>query len=527
VTTATPSDARASSERQAFLFEHMLDGVAYSRVIEDEDGQLDWVYLDVNPAFQRLTGLRDVVGRRVTQVIPELRESNPELFEAYARIALTGEPEEIDTFVEPLGIWLHIHANRPEPGHLLAVYEDISARKESEQALTRATNRLEVANAKLDRTARGLRLLTLSDQALVRAGDESVLLQDVCNLIVETGGYALAWVGLSEPDAEKSVRVAAQTGDDGHLGWLGEVSWDVGAVGKSPMGTCIREGRAVDIRNLKTWKTRAAWKREALARGYRASLDLPIHVDGVVVGGLELWATQINAFGDAERALFEELADNLGFGISSMRAHRTKADTSQSLGLASMRLEQMVMDITEAIGRVVEVRDPYTQGHQERVAGLAKMIAGEMGLSGDDVIAVEVTGLVHDVGKMRVPVEILAKPGPLDDDQYSIVKQHSRAGYEILKDVSFPWPVADIVLQHHERMDGSGYPYGLSGEQIGPLARILAVADVVEALSSHRPHRAALGLDVAIETIRAANGQFDPAVVDACVRLYEQGRIDL
>jgi putative nucleotidyltransferase with HDIG domain len=354
-----------------------------------------------------------------------------------------------------------------------------------------------------------------------------VLLQEVCDLIVETGGYAMTWVGLAADDAERSVRVAAQTGDDGYLGWLGEVSWEAGAAGKSPIGICIREGRVVDIRNLKTWKTRAVWKREALARGYRASLDLPIHVDGVVVGGLELWATQINAFGDAERALFEELADNLGFGISSMRAHRTKADTSQSLGLASIRLEQMVMDITEAIGRVVEVRDPYTQGHQERVAGLAKMIAGEMGLSGDDVIAVEVTGLVHDVGKLRVPVEILAKPGPLDDDQYSIVKQHSRAGYEILKDISFPWPVADIVLQHHERMDGSGYPGGLSGEQIGPLARILAVADVVEALSSHRPHRAAIGLDAAIETVSATSGQFDPAVVDACVRLYEQGRIDL
>jgi len=521
-----PVDAGAASGRLAFLFEHMLDGVAYFEVIVDDEGLTDWIYREVNPAFYRLTGLRDVIGKRASVIIPELRASNPELFEAYARIARTREPEEVDLFVPPLDAWLHVHINSPAPDHLLAIYEDISQRKHSEQALTRTTRRLESTNAKLDRTARGLRLLTLSDKALVRATDEESLLQEVCDLIVATG-YPLAWVGLAARDDEKSVMVVAQAGDDGFLASLGDVSWDVGATGKSPMGACIREERTVDIRNLKTWKTRAPWKREALARGYRASLDLPIRVDGVVVGALEMWAREINSFDDDERGLFEELADNLGFGISSQRAHRSTKSTSHSLGLASMRLEQMVMDVTEAIGRVVEVRDPYTQGHQERVAGLAKMIAGEMGLSGDDVVAIEVTGLVHDVGKMKVPIEILTKPDSLDETQYAIVKQHSQAGYEILKDIAFPWPVADIVLQHHERMDGTGYPKGLKGDQIGLLARILGVADVVEALSSHRPQRPAIGLDAAIDEIKRGNGAFDPAVVQACVRLYEQGRIEL
>ncbi|MDR3687343.1 MAG: HD domain-containing protein [Coriobacteriia bacterium] len=526
MTQHAAADTRATSERLAFLFEHMLDGVAYFEMVTDDQGLVDWVYLDVNPAFYRLTGLRDVIGKRASVIIPGLRESNPELFEMYARIARTGAPEEIDLLVGPLDTWLHIHANRPTPDHVLAIYEDISERKESEQTLSRTTRRLKSANAKLDRAARGLRLLSLTDKVLVRAADEDSLLQDVCELIVATG-YPMAWVGLAASDAKKSVRVAAKAGDHGFIESLGDVSWDVGQISKTPIVTCIREERTVDIRNLKTWKTRAEWKRAALARGFHASLDLPICVDGVVVGALEMWGREVNTFGDDERQLFEELADSIGFGISSQRAHRTTKRASQSLGLASMRLEQMVMDVTEAIGRVVEVRDPYTQGHQERVARLAKMIAGEMGLSGDDMVAIEVTGLVHDVGKMKVPVEILAKPDRLDETQYAIVKQHSQAGYEILKDIAFPWPVADIVLQHHERMDGTGYPNGLVGDQIGILARILGVADVVEALSSHRPHRPAIGLDAAIEEIKRGNGAFDPAVVEACVRLYEQGRIEL
>jgi PAS domain S-box-containing protein/putative nucleotidyltransferase with HDIG domain len=189
------------------------------------------------------------------------------------------------------------------------------------------------------------------------------------------------------------------------------------------------------------------------------------------------------------------------------------------------RLEQMVYDVAEAMGRIVEARDPYTQGHEVRVAELAKRIAAEMRLSDDEIDGVEMAAVVHDIGKLSVPVEILNRPGKLSEVEFQIIKQHPTTGYEILKGIAFPWNVAQSVLQHHERADGSGYPLGLAGEEICRSARILAVADVIEAMASRRPYRQALGVDAAVEEIDAHREKYDPDVVDACMRLYESGSI--
>jgi PAS domain S-box-containing protein/putative nucleotidyltransferase with HDIG domain len=191
------------------------------------------------------------------------------------------------------------------------------------------------------------------------------------------------------------------------------------------------------------------------------------------------------------------------------------------------RLEGILKSITTTMGRVVEVRDPYTQGHQIAVARIARLIAEEMGLPEDDVEGIEIAALVHDIGKLSVPAEILTKPRKLSDIEFALIKEHAQTGYEILKDIDFDWPVAEVVWQHHERMDGSGYPQGLKGEDISMPARILAVADVIEAMVSHRPYRAALGLEAAIEEITNNPDKFDPQVTAACVRLQEEGRLGL
>jgi PAS domain S-box-containing protein len=200
-------------------------------------------------------------------------------------------------------------------------------------------------------------------------------------------------------------------------------------------------------------------------------------------------------------------------------------DSAMKLAVSNARLETMVKDITQVMGRVVETRDPYTQGHEVRVAQLAMLLAGEMGLSEDAIAGVEMASMVHDIGKLAVPAEILSKPGALTEQEYALVQCHSAAGYEILKGIDFPWPVAISVLQHHERMDGSGYPKALRGQEICLTARILAVADVVEAMSSHRPYRAALGLEAAVAEIFEHPEKYDPSVTTACRRLYESGRI--
>ena len=171
-----------------------------------------------------------------------------------------------------------------------------------------------------------------------------------------------------------------------------------------------------------------------------------------------------------------------------------------------------------------ETRDPYTAGHQERVALLAVAIAGEMGLPEDRIQGVGVAAVLHDLGKIDIPAEILSKPTLLKEKEYSLIQDHSFAGYEILKNVDFPWPVAQAVLQHHERLDGSGYPYGISGDEILLEARILAVSDVVEAMSSHRPYRPSLGLEEGLKEIALYRGTgFDERVVDACLALFARG----
>ncbi|HZW26705.1 MAG TPA: HD-GYP domain-containing protein, partial [Gallionella sp.] len=177
----------------------------------------------------------------------------------------------------------------------------------------------------------------------------------------------------------------------------------------------------------------------------------------------------------------------------------------------------------DAIGLTVEYRDPYTAGHQRRVAELAQAIAREMGMPEDALEGIRLGALVHDIGKVRLPTEILNRPGHLNELEFELVKTHSGIGSDIVKEVSFPWPVAQMIEQHHERIDGSGYPQGLKGSDMLPEARIIAVADVVEAMVSHRPYRAALGVDKALEELREGRGSlYDPDVVDVCLELFER-----
>ena len=171
---------------------------------------------------------------------------------------------------------------------------------------------------------------------------------------------------------------------------------------------------------------------------------------------------------------------------------RQRAEEALKESLA--RVTEVQDSTIQALVTVTEARDPYTAGHQRRVTQLACAVARELGLSADRVAGLRVMGLLHDIGKISIPAEILSKPGKLSDTEFGLIKSHAQAGYEIVKEIQFPWPVAEVILQHHERMDGSGYPQGMTGPDIILEARILAVADVVEAMSSHRPYRPLWGL---------------------------------
>ena len=208
-------------------------------------------------------------------------------------------------------------------------------------------------------------------------------------------------------------------------------------------------------------------------------------------------------------------------GAISDITERKKAE--EELKESLDKLHKAMGGIIQAMALTVESKDPYTAGHQQRVSSLARTIAQEMGLSKDQVEAIRMAGIVHDVGKISVPAEILSKPTKLSDLEFSLIKGHSQTSYDILKDIDFPWPIAEIALQHHERLNGSGYPAGLKGEEILIEAQVLMVADVVEAIASHRPYRPALGIEVALDEISKNKGKlYNPAAVYACIRLFKE-----
>ncbi len=187
------------------------------------------------------------------------------------------------------------------------------------------------------------------------------------------------------------------------------------------------------------------------------------------------------------------------------------------------RLKKTMDAAIETMSKMIEAKDPYTAGHQQRVSQLAIAIAKELNLSPDKIEGIRISSLIHDIGKIGLPTEILSKPTRLTDIEFSLIKGHSQIGYDVLKSINFSYPVARIVLQHHERLNGSGYPNHLKGDKILLEARIIGVADVVEAMSSHRPYRPALGIDKALEEISQNRGiLFDPEVVDVCLRLFKE-----
>jgi len=199
-----------------------------------------------------------------------------------------------------------------------------------------------------------------------------------------------------------------------------------------------------------------------------------------------------------------------------------RKELEQKVEERTAELQKTLSGTIYALTMTVEMRDPYTSGHQQRVSDLASAIAKEMGFPADKIVGIHIAGMLHDIGKIAIPAEILSKPGRLSKTEFDLIKEHSQVGYDILKSIKFPWPVAQIVLQHHERINGFGYPNGLLGREMLIEAKIMGVADVVEAMASHRPYRPALGIDKALEEISINKGKiYDAEAVNACLKVFK------
>jgi putative nucleotidyltransferase with HDIG domain len=495
---------------------------------------------------------------------------------------------------------------------------DITERRRTEDALARKH--------------RALTVLGECNTALVYSRTELGLVEQICRVIADSGGYPLAWVGYREGQSPNRMRPVAAAGTGVDYLRVREAEGEGAAWADNAAETAMRTGEPVVSRDLSREEDHARWRAAALAHGFGSCTVLPLNVADETIGNLTIFAPEPDAFEPEELALLMEMSYDLAFGIGALRERQAREAATRALkaseqrlstiieknadailvadrtgvvrfanpaaaallgrDLSSLpgqpfplpagarpeeieilrpddarisvelhtvdtswggepahlltlrdlterrrleaerlagaeRLQEVLVQTIEAVALTVEKRDPYTAGHQRRVADLAAGIARELGFDEDRIMGIHMGGMIHDIGKIYVPAEILSRPGRLTPIEYELVKSHAQIGRDIVSGVDFPWPVADMVGQHHERLDGSGYPLGLKGDAIALEARMLAVADVVEAISSHRPYRPARGLATALDEIASNRGRlYDPDAVDACLRLFEHKGFD-
>jgi PAS domain S-box-containing protein/putative nucleotidyltransferase with HDIG domain len=405
-------------------------------------------------------------------------------------------------WVQGSGAVVTYDSNTKEPLRLCGTHQDISTRKAAE-AQTKYIKRV---------------LKTLIDitKSVNSAASEAAILQQTCSTLIETGGYRLAWIGYAEQDDQKTVRPMAQSGlDDGYVKST-RITWADTARGQGPVGTAIRQQTPIVTSDIGSDPAFKPWRQTALKHGYHSCVALPLIIDKEVLGSINIYASESYAFDEDALVFLKDLASTVAFGIKNQRL---LIENASHLSV----LESSLIQTINAIALALEKRDPYTAGHMSRVAQLSVAIAKKLTLSPHQVDGLRLSATIHDLGKIYVPAEILNRPGKLTVPEFEIIKSHSQVGYDIVKGINFPWEIAQIILQHHERLDGSGYPNGLKGGEILLEAQILSVADTVEAMSSHRPYRPALSIRAALKEISKNKGnRYNPAAVDACMALFNE-----
>lgn len=383
-----------------------------------------------------------------------------------------------------------------EPLRILGTFEDISAEF--------------IASTNAEHSARALATLRRGNKILPHVNDTHTLVREICAAAVDAGRYHLAWYGEIEASDSALMRLVDAAGPArGFVEHLIDTWSDYTAV-LGPIGRAAAGNETIVVADTREDEGFAPLRTSADRFGQRSVIALPIRAGTAVRGVLAVYAEEPNCFDELAGELLEELALELGLGLDRIEV------TSKT----TKALETTI----RVLASTVELRDPYTAGHQAGVAELALQIAIEMHLEEGMLQGIHLAGLVHDIGKVSVPAEILTHPGRLRPAEYSLIKEHSELGETLLSTIDFPWPIAKMVGQHHERWDGSGYPRGLVGTEILQGARVLGVADVVEAMSHFRPYREALGIEAAkAEIIQYRGVSFDPEVVDACLAVLAKG----
>lgn len=393
--------------------------------------------------------------------------------------------------------------------HVVGTVQDVTSQRTREREVLRLN--------------RVFRALWESHTALTRSTTEGELIQGVCNALAGQDLFPLAWIGEPVDDPDKRILVRGAAGAAAAYLRDIQVTWSNEPSGQGPSGSAIKTGGPVVVDDIQTSPMFAPWADRAKQYGIRCMAAVPIFADRRVIAVLAVYAMAPGAFGPEEVSLLQGFADDLGYGIRSLRVHSELAALHMVRKRQEMQLRSGMIHTVEALASTLDSRDPYTAGHQSRVADIACRIAAVLDLEAERLEGLRLAAMVHDIGKIKVPLQILAKPTRLTEIEFELIKTHASAGYEILKNLDLPWPIAEMVLQHHEYLDGSGYPNGISGDMIRLESRILTVADIVESMSSARPYRPPLGMGAALREITRLRGsRLDPDAVDACLKIFSE-----
>jgi len=352
------------------------------------------------------------------------------------------------------------------------------------------------------------RAMFAASSSLATAMDEQQLLDDLCRNAVIAGHHRLAWFGRVMHDGTHLVAPVASAGEAvGYLEGI-VVTWDDSPTGRGPGGTVVRTGKVMTVHDASEGSgvigdvDYRPWRKRALEFGLRSNTSIPVFVDGQVEGVLGVYSDAVGAFDQVADSIHTALCQQVGVGISRLRAAK--------------RIAEALGDTVRVLSATIEARDPFTAGHQSSVSVLSERIARMLGMTDGEVEGIGVAAVVHDIGKVAVPVELLLKPGALRPEEKAMVQTHVTIGESLMGNITFPWPVARIIGQHHERLDGSGYPRGLDGGDITTEAKIVMVADVFDAMCADRPYRRHRDLSGTHEYLAANSGTlFDPEVVRA------------
>jgi len=578
---------KKAQQEYELLFQQMTDAFALHEVICDQSGAVvDYRFLAVNPAFERMTGLlaRDVIGKTVLELLSGIESY---WIQAYGQVALTGMPVSFQSYSSPLDKYFNVTAYRPGPMQFACTFTDATQQIHFQQEQKRAQEQINRLAHICDVAPSSILVLD-EDGKILYANDFASQLHSIPKSeLLEMNVYELS----NEPDSSiaiNSFRKAKEFGEyvrtktvykcDGTplpmLLYSKPIEWD-GQPAILSIGTDLTE----QVKAEKVLQTSLAQNRRILENlqdgffqvdmngnfllvnprmaqifGYdtvddmlrvniqsmytdpeeRARLLIKLEAAGHLKSqacqakrkdGSLIWISMNaqylkNESGDiiGTEGLIRDITERRKLEQELQRQHTTLIETNAVL---KKRLEQSI----NAISKIGELRDVYTAGHQRRVQELACQISQCLGMKQEDIVNLSYGALIHDIGKIYIASDILNKPGKITNLEYQILQTHAEYSYNIVREMDLPQSILTMVLQHHERLDGSGYPNKIKGEEIILESRILAVADVVEAMTSHRPYRPALGIDAALAEIESGKGtKYDERVVDVCVSLFrEQG----